>query len=269
MKPKTILPLIFAGLLLNTTAFAQDYPSSRSTSKKTLIWQDEFKGKGLPDPEKWGYEEGFIRNRESQYYTKARLENCFMKGGKLIIRSLKESYQNASYTSASINTLGKQQFEGDFRIEIRAKLPQGQGIWPALWMMGTNIQQVGWPKCFEFDIMEFVGHTPNTVHGTFHWWEPEGKDKHRSKGSTIKESDLHNKFHVYGIERKGDTAKVFIDDKVYFTMAAPPNAYQGSFRGPVYLLMNTAIGGEWGGKIDDAIFPQEFVIDYVRAYKLD
>lgn len=241
------------------------------TTKKTLIWSDEFNKNGLPDATKWGYEEGFIRNRESQYYTRARLENCYVKDGNLIIASLKEKYKDAEYTSASINTLGKQHFEGDFRVEIRAKIPSGKGIWPALWMMGANINQVGWPKCFEFDIMEFVGKEPNVIHGTFHWWESDTDQskQHKSKGSRLTFNDLHEKYHIYGLERKGDSAKVFVDDKLLFSMAAPANAYKDSFSSPVYLLMNTAIGGEWGGEIDDSIFPQKFYIDYVRVFKLN
>lgn len=245
--------------------------SSKSKSRKTLVWRDEFKGKGLPDSTKWGYEEGFIRNRESQYYTRARLENCYVKDGKLVLESLKEKYKNAGYTSASINTLGKQHFEGDFRIEIRAKIPFGKGIWPALWMMGSNVNQVGWPKCFEFDIMEFVGKEPGTIHGTFHWWEPDNDKakQHKSKGSKIMIDDLHKKYHVYGLERNGDTATVFVDGKVFFSMSAPVNAYKDSFTSPVYLLMNTAVGGEWGGPVDDSIFPQKFFVDYVRVFKLE
>jgi beta-glucanase (GH16 family) len=263
-----LILLMIAGPVFK--GFAQTN-SSKSKSKKTLVWMDEFKGKGLPDSTKWGYEEGFIRNRESQYYTSARLENCYVKGGKLVLESLKEKYKNAEYTSASINTLGKQHFEGDFRIEIRAKIPFGKGIWPALWMMGSNVNQVGWPKCFEFDIMEFVGKEPGTIHGTFHWWEPDNDKakQHKSKGSKIMFDDLHKKYHVYGLERKGDTATVFVDDKVFFSMAAPVNAYKDSFTSPVYLLMNTAVGGEWGGPVDDSIFPQKFYIDYVRVFKLE
>lgn len=128
--------------------------------KGELIWNDEFNANGLPDSSKWGYEVGFVRNKEKQYYTKTRIENCYQKNGSLVIESRKESYKDADYTSASINTLGKYAIEGNVRIEVRAKLPEGRGIWPAIWMMGTNITEVGWPKCGEIDIMEFVGHTP-------------------------------------------------------------------------------------------------------------
>jgi len=237
----------------------------------TLIWSDEFNYKGLPDSTKWDYEEGFVRNNEKQFYTRARLKNCYVKRGKLVIKSLKEKYKDADYTSASINTLGKQHFAGDIRVEIRAKIPSGKGIWPALWMMGSNIKQIGWPKCVEFDIMEFVGHTPSTIYGTLHWSDTSLKDPngHKSSGSNIKVDDVNKKYHVYGLERRGDSVKVFMDNQYYFSMAAPATAYKDSFTSPLYLLMNTAIGGSWGGDIDDSIFAQKFSIDYVRVYKLD
>jgi beta-glucanase (GH16 family) len=239
--------------------------------KKKLIWSEEFNYKGLPNPKKWVYETGFVRNSEKQFYTKDRLENAEVKSGNLVITSLKEEYQGAAYTSASINTLNKQSFEGDIRVEIKAKLPAGKGIWPALWMMGTNMNQVGWPKCVEFDIMEFVGHTENTVHANLHWWDSAStqSNKKTSKGSTINFSDLHTNYHVYGLERRGDSIKVFVDDQVYLRVKAPETAYNGSFTGPLYLLINTAVGGEWGGPIDDSIFPQKYYVDYVRVFKLD
>lgn len=264
---KLTTAILAIGLTLSVNAIAQ---TAGTKQKKTLIWSEEFNYKGLPDPEKWGYETGFIRNAEKQYYTKARLENCEVKGGKLIITSLKEKYQNADYTSASINTLGKKSFEGDIRVEIKARLPFGKGIWPALWMMGANINQVGWPKSVEFDIMEFVGHTPNTIHANLHWWDSTSaqSNKHRAKGNKIELNDIHKKYHVYGLERRGDSIKIFVDNQIYFSMKAPTTAYANSFTGPLYLLINTAVGGEWGGPIDDSIFPQKYYVDYVRVFKL-
>lgn len=263
--------LLIAGLM--TTAVLPSIAQTNitpSTKKKVLIWKEEFNYKGLPDSTKWDYETGFVRNKEKQYYTKARIENAYVTKGNLVIESKREKYKDADYTSASINTLGKQHFSGDFRIEIRAKLPFGKGIWPALWMMGSNRPQVGWPKCVEFDIMEFVGHTPNTVYGTLHWWDSEAvkPNTHKSKGNNVKLDDIHEKYHVYGLEREGDKVTVFIDNNYYFSMSAPATAYKDSFTSPVYLLINTAIGGTWGGNIDDSIFPQKFYVDYVRVFQL-
>ncbi|MEJ7557310.1 MAG: glycoside hydrolase family 16 protein [Pedobacter sp.] len=262
-----ILSKAAIGVILLAVTTLHAYSQS---PKRKLIWSEEFNYKGLANPKKWGYETGLVRNSEKQYYTKDRLENAEVKDGNLIITSLKEDYQGAAYTSASINTLGKQSFEGNFRVEIKAKLPAGKGIWPALWMMGTNINDVGWPKCVEFDIMEFVGHTENTVHANLHWWDsassqPSNKS---SKGSTINFSDLHTNYHVYGLERRGDSISVFVDDQVYLKVKAPETAFKNSFKGPLYLLINTAVGGEWGGVIDDSIFPQKYYVDYVRVFKL-
>lgn len=238
--------------------------------KGKLIWKEEFNGTGLPDSTKWGYEEGFVRNKEKQFYTKARIENCYEENGNLVIESRKENFKDAEYTSASINTLGKYSFEGNLRIEVRAKLPGGKGIWPAIWMMGTNRAEVGWPRCGEIDIMEFVGHTPKTVWGTLHWWDSTatGDNKYLSKGSKLLFDDLHNNYHIYGMERKGNKIQLFVDDKIYFSLTVPQKAYPGSFTGPLYLLLNTAVGGSWGGEIDDTIFPKKFYVDYVRVYKL-
>ena len=237
---------------------------------RTLLWADEFNGKGLPDPSKWGYEVGFVRNNEKQYYTAERSQNVRQEKGCLVIESLKEDFQGAKYTSGSINTLDKESFEGDIRVEVRARLPRGKGIWPAIWMMGINIKQVGWPKCSELDIMEFVGHTPDKIFGTLHWWDSasEKENKHKMKGSNIITRDIHTKFHTYSLERKGNTIRLFIDKNNYLTFSPPATAFENTFAGPLYILLNTAIGGSWGGEIDDTIFPQKFVIDYVRVYKL-
>ena len=168
MKNFRIIILLFV-LFLNVEC-VKSQPVTASGAKSVLLWSDEFNGSGLPDAAKWGYEVGFIRNNEKQYYTLQRTQNIRQEGGNLVIESLKEDFQGAKYSSASINTLDKKAFEGDIRVEVKAKLPHGKGIWPAIWMMGTNIKTVGWPKCSEFDVMEFVGHTPGKVYGTLHWW---------------------------------------------------------------------------------------------------
>lgn len=260
-------PLLILLFFANCTK-AQNVAGDKN--KAVLLWADEFNGTGLPDPLKWGYEVGFVRNSEKQYYTLERTQNVRQEGGNLVIESLKEDFQGAKYTSASINTLDKKSFDGDIRVEVSAKLPQGKGIWPAIWMMGTNIKQVGWPKCSELDIMEFVGHTPGKVFGTLHWWDSGSTESnmHRSKGNSMLISDLHTTFHIYSLERKGNTISLFIDGKNYLSFSAPATAYDNTFTGMQYILLNTAIGGSWGGEIDDTIFPQKFLIDYVRVYKL-
>ena len=264
------LVLNSALLLLTFTEFSNAQVPAAGKNSGTLLWADEFNGSGLPDGSKWGYEAGFVRNNEKQYYTRERMENVRQEEGCLVIESLKEDFQGAKYTSGSINTLDKKSFEGDIRVEVKAKLPSGKGIWPAIWMMGINIKQVGWPKCSELDIMEFVGHTPDKIFGTLHWWDStlNKESHHKSKGNNQIVSDIHTKFHTYSLERRGNTISLFIDENNYLTFSPPVTAFENTFTGPLYLLLNTAIGGSWGGEIDDSIFPQKFVIDYVRVYKI-
>lgn len=261
--------IIIVGAVALLASCSVSHNASNRTKSK-LVWSEEFSYTGLPDAKSWGYEVGLVRNKETQYYTNARQENARVEDGCLVIESRKEPFEGAEYTSASINTLGKVSFDGDFRIEISAKLPKGKGIWPALWMMGTNRSEVGWPRCGEMDIMEFVGHTPNTVWGTLHWFDSlaTNASNYRSKGDKLTFNDLHDKFHVYGLERRGATISLFVDDRCYFTFKAPDSAYPQIFEKPMYLLINTAVGGSWGGAIDDAIFPQKFYVDYVRVYQL-
>jgi len=265
---KIIAILIF----LSVYPFGSNAAGTPIDSKKTkLIWSDEFNGTGLPDSTKWGYEVGFVRNNEKQFYTFRRTQNVRQESGCLVIESLKEKFQGGEYTSASINTLDKRSFEGDIRIEVFAKLPGGKGIWPAIWMMGTNLKQVGWPRCSELDIMEFVGHTPGKAYGTLHWYDSTStkENKHRMKGGNLDIDSLQTKFHLFALERRGNTISLFVDDQNYLTFAPPPTAWEKTFSGPMFLLLNTAIGGSWGGEIDDTIFPQKYFIDYVRVYKLD
>lgn len=265
---KNIQIILFMLAVVTLGCTKQKEEKTPSGLVKKLVWADEFNQNGLPNSKYWDYEVGFVRNKEEQYYTKERLENVRIENDLLIIESKKEDYKNAEYTSASINTFKKVAFEGDFRVEVKAKLPKGKGIWPAIWMMGINREHVGWPKCSELDIMEFVGHTPNKVYQTMHWADKATDYKHKSKGSHCVLDDIHTNFHIYGLERVGNNIKVFIDDKYLLNFDAPTTAYEGSFVKPVYLLLNTAIGGSWGGEVDEAIFPQRFEIDYVRYYSL-
>jgi beta-glucanase (GH16 family) len=233
-----------------------------------LVWADEFDYHGLPDPDKWEYETGMIRNNEAQYYTQQRLENCRVDGGVLIITAHKENYDDAEYTSASINTKGRYEFHGG-RVEVRAKLPLGRGVWPAIWTLGANIGEIGHPKCGEIDIMEFVGYEPDFIYGSVHTFDYiVGGLKSRS-GQIALIGPLD--FHVYAIEWYDDKIDFYLDDEKYFSCTRD-TTHTGNwpFDVPQYLLLNLAIGGSWGGieGIDDSIFPVEYYIDYVRIYRL-
>ncbi len=235
-----------------------------------LVWADEFNYQGLPDPSKWDYEEGFVRNHESQYYTRGRLENARVENGMLILECRKEHFKPANrdaveYTAASLITRNKESWQYA-RIEMRAKIPEGKGVWPAFWTLGTNITQVGWAKCGEIDIMESVGKDPNNIFGTVHY---AVNGKHQSDGGKLPFDKPYADFHIYALEWYPDRIEFFFDGKSYHTVPLD-KAGQGAdnpFRKPHYLLLNFALGGEWGGPVDDAMLPQKYMIDYVRVYQ--
>jgi len=276
--------LIFTTLILSNICFANAKPSRITNSlnlkngyengdstKKNwkLVWSDEFDHPGLPDSKKWGYEEGLVRNHEKEYYTKARKENIIVKNGFLYFTALKENYPNAAYlagsnawqkkdsvanyTSASINTKGKADWKYG-KIEVRAKLPAGKGVWPAIWMLGSNIENVG----FE----------PNRVYATMHYLDPVEK-KHASNGKHTESTTLSGDFHTYTLEWDENTIKIYLDNTLYqsFNTDAAGTGSDNGYRQKQYLLLNFALGGDWGGQIDDSIFPQQFIIDYVRVYQ--
>jgi beta-glucanase (GH16 family) len=251
-----------------------------------LVWSDEFDQPGLPDPARWTYEEGFVRNNELQYYTRGRRENARVENGFLILETRKETFPNAAYdrsapenswrqkrefaeyTSGSIVTRGIAAWQYG-RIDVRAKLPRGKGFWPAIWMMGVDREQVGWPACGEIDIMENVGFDPETIHGTVHT-DKYNHTKNTHKGGKVTVSRPYEEFHVYSVEWDANRVEFFVDGKSYFSFAN-----EGSGRGawpfdqPMYLLLNVAFGGSWGGQqgIDDSTLPQAMTVDYVRVYQ--
>jgi len=252
-----------------------------------LVWSDEFEKPGLPDPAKWSYEIGFIRNNEAQYYTRERSENARVENGMLVIEARKERFENpefkpvpngndrprrgrefAEYTSASLHTRAKASW-AQGRVEVRAKLPKGRGVWPAIWMLGTNMNQAGWPACGEIDIMEYVGYDPGVVQAHVHTGK-YNHIQHTSKGDQIKIPDAEDAFHVYAVEWDIQQMDFFVDDRKYFTFRNEgTGAPAWPFDKDQYLILNLAIGGDWGGAkgIDDSIFPQRFYIDYVRVYQ--
>jgi beta-glucanase (GH16 family) len=233
----------------------------------TLVFADEFETQGALDPAKWGYEIGYIRNDEKQSYT-SRSENVRSEGGSLVIEARKEAYQGYGYTSASINTLGRLELLYG-RVEVRAKLPTGNGSWPAIWMLGTNHVQVGWPACGEIDIMENVGFDPLLIHGSVHT-AAYNHTIGTQKTASVAVAKPWEGFHVYAMEWFAEHIDVSVDGQTYFTFR---NEGTGSrawpFDKPQYLLINLAIGGAWGGQkgIDDSLFPHRYLVDYVRIYK--
>lgn len=242
--------------------------------KYELVWSDEFDKNGLPDSTKWSYDYGNgcpncgWGNNEKQFYTKNRLENVRVENGHLIIQAHKEDFEGSQYTSARIVTKEK----GDWlygKFEIRAKLPKGIGTWPAIWMLPTDWEYGGWPASGEIDIMEHVGYAQDTVHGTIHTQAyNHGIGTH--KGQPIFTKNASEEFHTYGIEWTQDTMKWFIDEVQYFEVANENKTFaEWPFDKRFYLILNVAVGGNWGGKygVEDSIFPQQMMVDYVRVYQ--
>lgn len=249
--------------------FGKTEESSAQKVKWKLVWEDNFDKDGFPDDKIWGYEEGYVRNNEAQYYTKQRLENARVENGYLIIEAREDNRDGHKITSASLHTYGKKEMLYG-RIEVRAKLPTGVGTWPAIWMLGTNIKSgVRWPGCGEIDIMENVGFDPDIIHANIHT-KDYNHVKGTNKGDKITIKKPYDDFHVYAVEWFEDRMDFFVDDTCYFTFKNEGTGYETwPYDKPEYLIINLAIGGGWGGQkgIDDNIFPQKYYIDYVRVYK--
>ena len=236
-----------------------------------LVWEDNFDNDGLPDSNIWTHEEGYVRNNEKQYYTKNRLENARVESGNLIIEARKDYWEGKEITSASLHTFGKKSILYG-KIEVRAKLPTGRGTWPAIWTLGENDGEVGWPACGEIDIMENVGFNPNVIYANIHttaYNHVNGTNK--GDQITIENPTPYLNYHIYSIEWFEDRIDFFVDGILYFTFK---NEKTGNDVWPFdkshYLILNLAIGGSWGGQqgIYDSIFPALYYIDYVRVYKM-
>ncbi len=248
--------------------FALAIPAAAQT---TPVWSDEFDKDGLPDAAKWTYDVGGHGwgNRELQFYRAGRIENAEVKGGVLRITVRKENHEGKEYTSARM--VSKAGWRYGY-IEIRAKLPKGRGTWPALWMLpsshwdGTGPR---WPLCGEIDIMEHVGYDEGVVHGTVH----TGAYNHvkgTQKGKQVAVPDATGEFHVYALDWKPGKIEIMVDGKSYFSFADEGAGREAwPFDVPFKLLMNIAVGGNWGGRqgVDESVFPQAMEIDYVRVYE--
>lgn len=226
----------------------------------SLVWSDEFNGSGAPNPANWTYEVNGDGggNNEKQYYT-SRPENSIVENGVLKIFTKKESYLGKDYTSARLVTLGKFSFRYG-KIEFRAKLPVGAGTWPALWMLGDNINSAGWPACGEIDVMEHVGVTPNKIYSTLHY---PGHTGGNATGKTVNILNAQSEFHIYTAEWTPTSIIFSVDNVPFFTFA---NSASVPFNQKFFIIINCAIGGDFGGAIDPNFTSSTFEIDYVRVY---
>lgn len=263
------------GVVLCSCLCLLSVATTAQTKFKKLVWADEFNKPGLPDAAKWGYDtaRGCPQNcgwgnNELQYYTFKDKKNARVENGKLIVEARKETKADAAYTSARLVTKNK----GDWkygRIEIKAKIPQGKGMWPAIWMLPTKWAYGGWPKSGEIDIMEHVGYWKDSVFGTVHTGAYNGM-LGTQKGKAISRNDWYNAFHVYAIEWTENEISFFVDKNKYFVFKNEhTNTDAWPFDQTFHLLINIAVGGNWGGKfgVDDSVFPQRMEIDYVRIYQ--
>ncbi|MGH2648343.1 MAG: family 16 glycosylhydrolase, partial [Ginsengibacter sp.] len=243
------------------------YESQTSYPGYSLVWSDEFDGKTL-NSNNWNYETGGSGwgNHELENYT-SRPQNVFVSSGNLVIEARQESYGGNNYTSARLNTAGKQQFQYG-RIDIRAKLPVSSGMWPALWMLGNNFAQAGWPGCGETDIMELIGKNPKQIVGSFHWKKGDGTEGTVNNVFNAPQ-DFSQQFHVFSLIWDQDSLKILVDDHVYVS-GNTQNITTGTypFNAPSFFIFNVAVGGDWPGSPDNTtIFPQRMFVDYVRVFQ--
>lgn len=232
-----------------------------------LIWNDEFDGTEINEAN-WTHEVGGDGwgNGESQYYTD-NPTNSYVQDGFLVIQALEENLLGKRFTSARLSSQGKVEVQYG-RIEARIKIPYGQGLWPAFWMLGNDIDKVGWPFAGEIDIMENVGFEPATVHGTIHGPGYFGGNGVGGPRNLYDGERYADNFHVYAIEWEENEIRWFVDDDQYFSVSSQGVPGEWVYDHPFYMILNVAVGGAWPGYPDDTTtFPQTMMVDYVRVYQ--
>lgn len=252
-------------LIIPTTG----YSTPESYAGMELVWSDEFSGQSL-NTNDWSYEIGTGNNgwgnNELQYY---REENTTIQTGNLVIEARREAFGGSEYTSSRLVTLGKKDFRFG-RIDIRAVLPEGRGLWPALWMLGSNINTVSWPACGEIDIMELVGHQPSRVLGTAHYGANFANHQFKGRSVALSGGDkFSDEFHVFSIVWTEDKIEWYVDDDIYFeinrnSVGGQPYPFNKDF----FFVFNVAVGGNLPGSPDGTTeFPQRMIVDYVRVFQ--
>jgi beta-glucanase (GH16 family) len=237
-----------------------------------LVWSDEFTQPdgSAPDPAKWRFDIGGNGwgNNELEFYT-SRTNNVRIEDGKLVIEARREIFGGRTITSARLLTKGKGSWTYG-RVEARIKIPRGQGVWPAFWMLGTNIDTTPWPACGEIDIMENIGREPRTIHGTVHGPGYSGDYGIGGPVTLPVGTAIADDFHVFAVECEAASIRWFMDGQQYFsvTPARLPRNARWVFNQPKFILLNLAMGGKWPGNPDaTSAFPQRMIVDYVRVYE--
>ncbi|HMB00293.1 MAG TPA: glycoside hydrolase family 16 protein [Spirochaetota bacterium] len=233
-----------------------------------LVWQENFSTGPAPDAGRWHIARmlpGTV-NEEAQNYVDRR-KNCRLEQGRCIIEACHDNYDGYPYSSAKLTTRGKVSWDY-FRLEARARLPQGQGTWPAIWMMPSEPAYGNWPDSGEIDIMEHVGKDPGNVHASVHsrsyYWK-EGTER----TAIINLPQIYTDFHTYGIIKEPGRIRIYADDKIYFDVSRQSGDTwkEWPFEHRFYLILNLAIGGVWGGEFSNDIFPTRFVIDNIKVFQ--
>lgn len=257
----------------NGNAPSTGYTSPMSYENRTLVWNEEFNGTSLNTSD-WNYEIGTgpnnngWGNNELQYY---RQENTSVSNGILTIEARDDFFGGSRYTSSRLTTEGKKSFQYG-RIDVRAGMPYGQGIWPAIWMLGNSFATSGWPFCGEIDIMEMVGGNvagggDNVTHGTAHWADINGNRAQFGDSKKLSRGALADEWHVYSIEWDSTKIEWYFDDKKYHELDITP-AELAEFNQPFFFILNVAVGGDWPGPPDNTTtYPQRMFVDYVRVFQ--
>ncbi|MBK9336991.1 MAG: glycoside hydrolase family 16 protein [Lewinellaceae bacterium] len=258
------------GPVVNPFDPAKGYSTPLQYAGMHLVWQDEFNGSAL-NAANWTYDIGNgcpnlcgWGNNELEYY---RAENSWVADGVLTLEARQENYQGYNYTSAKIHTQNKFSFKYG-RVDIRAQLPKGQGIWPALWMLGKNISSVGWPASGEIDIMEMIGGQgrDNQSHGTIHW-DQNGTKADMGKSYTLSQGIFADEFHVFSLVWDDQEISWLVDDQKFLTADITSTALS-EFQQEFWLIFNVAVGGNWPGSPNATTqFPQRMTVDYVRVFQ--
>jgi len=243
------------------------YNAPSSYAGMNLVWSDEFTDKTI-NSSNWSYDTGGSGwgNNELEYCTNSS-KNAYTTGGYLVIEARKEAMGSNNYTSARMISKDKKTFTYG-RIDFRAKLPKGQGIWPALWMLGNNIGTTPWPACGEIDILELLGHEPQKMYGTIHWGAAGGASTHIGGNSTLSSETFSDKFHIFSLKWDANQLSFLVDDVSYFTATKSQVNGNYPFDKPFFFIMNLAVGGNWPGNPDNTtVFPQRMIVDYVRVFQ--
>lgn len=270
MSKKVILFLSIISLIVFESCSNKKKIVEISSKKYELVWADEFDGNNV-NLDNWTFviwDAGKVNNEWQKYVENT--DNYKVENGILSITATKTGEnKKGGYTATRLSSQNKKEFKYG-RIEFRAKMPNGKGTWPALWMLGSNIEEVGWPRCGEIDIMEYVGYQPNVIHTNIHTKNDYGVTNNKV---AINTKTAEEEFHIYGIIWTEDAIQFYLDSphnikNTYAPIEKTPENW--AYSQPFYLIMNFAVGGAWGGVqgVDETIWPQTMEVDYVRVYQL-